>query len=39
VRKHGVEVGDIRPRFGVEANTVELKGPSDGDSQPPSARK
>jgi glyoxylase I family protein len=47
LRKHGVEVGDIRPRFGAEGNgvsiyltdpegdTVELKGPSDGKAQPP----
>lgn len=44
---HGVAVGDIRPRFGAEGNgvsiyltdpegnTVELKGPSDGNPQPP----
>ncbi len=45
--KHGVRVGDIRPRFGAEGNgisiyltdpegnTVELKGPSDGKPAPP----
>lgn len=45
--KHGVAVGDIRPRFGAEGNgvsiyltdpegnTVELKGPSDGKGPPP----
>jgi glyoxylase I family protein len=45
LERHGVAVGDIRPRFGAEGNgpsiyltdpegnTVELKGPSDG--QPP----
>ena len=44
---HGVEVGDIKPRFGAEGNgtsiylndpegnMVELKGPSDGASMPP----
>ena len=48
LEKHGVQVGDIRPRFGAEGNgvsiylsdpegnTVELKGPSDG--KPPPAR-
>jgi glyoxylase I family protein len=47
LRKHGVQVGDIRPRFGAEGNgvsiyladpegnTVELKGPSDGKQAPP----
>lgn len=42
LKRHGVAVGDIRPRFGAEGNgisiyltdpegnTVELKGPSDG---------
>jgi glyoxylase I family protein len=47
LRKHGVPVGDIRPRFGAEGNgisiyladpegnTVELKGPSDGEPAPP----
>ena len=47
LKKHGVEVGDIRPRFGAEGNgisiyltdpegnTVELKGPSDGSPLPP----
>jgi catechol 2,3-dioxygenase-like lactoylglutathione lyase family enzyme len=46
LRKHGVEVGDIKPRFGAEGNgvsiyltdpegnAVELKGPSDGQSHP-----
>lgn len=46
LRKHGVEVGDIRNRFGAEGNgisiylndpegnTVELKGPSDGKAAP-----
>ncbi len=45
--QHGVQVGDIRPRFGAEGNgvsiyltdpegnTVELKGPSDGKLLPP----
>ncbi len=45
--KHGVAVGDIRPRYGAEGNgisiyltdpegnTVELKGPSDGKPPPP----
>ncbi len=47
LKQHGVAVGDIRPRFGAEGsgvsiyltdpegNTVELKGPSDGNPQPP----
>jgi glyoxylase I family protein len=47
LRQHGVEVGEIRRRYGAqgngisiyvsdpEGNTVELKGPSDG--QPPPA--
>lgn len=47
LRKHGVQVGDIRRRFGAEGNgvsiyltdpegnTVELKGPSDGKPLPP----
>lgn len=47
LRRHGVEAGDIRRRYGAEGNgvsiyvsdpegnTVELKGPSDG--QPPPA--
>ncbi len=47
LERHGVEVGDIRRRYGAEGNgvsiyvadpegnTVELKGPSDG--QPPPA--
>jgi catechol 2,3-dioxygenase-like lactoylglutathione lyase family enzyme len=47
LRKHGVEPGDIRPRYGAEGNgisiyltdpegnTVELKGPSDGKGPPP----
>ena len=46
LKAHGVEVGDIRPRFGAEgngisiyitdpeSNTVELKGPSDGRPSP-----
>jgi catechol 2,3-dioxygenase-like lactoylglutathione lyase family enzyme len=49
LRKHGVDVGEIRPRFGAEGNgvsiyltdpegnTVELKGPSDGQPLPQSA--
>jgi catechol 2,3-dioxygenase-like lactoylglutathione lyase family enzyme len=48
LRAHGVQVGDIRSRFGAEGsgisiyladpegNTVELKGPSDGKPVPPS---
>ena len=51
LKKHGVEVGDIRPRFGAEGNgisiyltdpegnTVELKGPSDGSPVPPPPKK
>lgn len=47
LERHGVAVGEIRPRFGAEGNgvslyvrdpegnTVELKGPSDGVSRPP----
>jgi glyoxylase I family protein len=47
LKRHGVAVGDIRPRFGAEGsgvsiyltdpegNTVELKGPSDGSPLPP----
>jgi len=47
LKRHGVEVGEIRRRYGAEGNgisiyvtdpegnTVELKGPSDG--QPPPA--
>ena len=47
LRRHGVAVGDIRPRFGAEGtgvsiyladpegNVVELKGPSDGSAMPP----
>ncbi len=47
LRKHGVAVGDIRTRYGAEGNgisiyltdpegnTVELKGPSDGQPPPP----
>jgi glyoxylase I family protein len=50
LRKHGVNVGAIRDRFGAEGNgvsiylndpegnTVELKGPSDGSAQPPTPR-
>jgi glyoxylase I family protein len=46
LKRHGVPVGDIRPRFGAqgngisiyitdpEGNTVELKGPSDGRASP-----
>ena len=46
LKAHGIAVGDIRTRFGAEGNgvsiyvtdpegnTVELKGPSDGDLQP-----
>ena len=49
--KHGVEPGDIRPRYGAEGNgisiyltdpegnTVELKGPSDGKGPPPPKAK
>ncbi|MDH4324569.1 MAG: VOC family protein, partial [Betaproteobacteria bacterium] len=45
LKRHGIEVGEIRKRYGAEGNgisiyvtdpegnTVELKGPSDG--QPP----
>lgn len=44
--RHGVSVGDIKPRFGAEGtgvsiylsdpegNVVELKGPSDGSAKP-----
>jgi catechol 2,3-dioxygenase-like lactoylglutathione lyase family enzyme len=47
LKRHGIEVGEIRRRYGAqgngisiyvsdpEGNTVELKGPSDG--QPPSS--
>jgi len=47
LKKHGVSVGDVRPRYGAEGNgpsiyltdpegnTVELKGPSDGKGPPP----
>ena len=47
LKKHGVELGEIRPRYGAEGNgvsiylkdpegnTVELKGPSDGKGPPP----
>lgn len=47
LKRHGVAVGDIRPRYGAEGNgpsiyltdpegnTVELKGPSDGRAPPP----
>lgn len=47
LRRHGVSVGDIKPRFGAEGtsvsiyltdpegNGVELKGPSDGSAKPP----
>ena len=46
LERHGVKVGDIRNRFGAEGNgisiyitdpegnTVELKGPSDGEPAP-----
>ena len=46
LERHGVKVGDIRNRFGAEGNgisiyitdpegnTVELKGPSDGEPKP-----
>lgn len=46
LKAHGVAVGDIRPRFGAEGNgisiyvtdpegnTIELKGPSDGEALP-----
>ena len=46
LQRHGVKVGDIRNRFGAEGNgisiyitdpegnTVELKGPSDGNPEP-----
>ena len=49
LRRHGVPVGDIKPRFGAEGNSVsiyltdpegngvELKGPADGSAQPPPA--
>ena len=47
LKRHGVAVADIRPRFGAEGNgisiyltdpegnTVELKGPSDEQGPPP----
>ncbi len=47
LRRHGVAVGEIRRRYGAEGNgvsiyvsdpegnTVELKGPSDGQPPPP----
>jgi glyoxylase I family protein len=47
LKRHGVPLGDIRPRYGAEGNgvsiyltdpegnTVELKGPSDGLPPPP----
>ncbi|MSQ89095.1 MAG: VOC family protein [Betaproteobacteria bacterium] len=47
LRRHGVSVGDSKPRFGAEGtsvsiyltdpegNGVELKGPSDGSAKPP----
>lgn len=47
LRKHGVQVGDVKNRFGAEGNgisiyltdpednMVELKGPSDGKVNPP----
>lgn len=49
LRRHGVPVGDIKPRFGAEGNSVsiyltdpegngvELKGPADGSAEPPPA--
>ena len=49
LRRHGVPVGDIKPRFGAEGNSVsiyltdpegngvELKGPADGSAKPPLA--
>ena len=48
LKRHGVPVGDIMPRFGAEGtsvsiyltdpegNGVELKGPADGATRPPS---
>ena len=48
LRAHGIEVGDIKTRYGAqgngpsiylsdpEGNQVELKGPSDGKGPPPS---
>jgi len=48
LRRHGVAIGEIRRRYGAEGNgisiyvadpegnTVELKGPSDGQPPPPS---
>lgn len=51
LKRHGVAIGDIKPRFGAEGsgvsiyltdpegNTIELKGPSDGSSQPPPSSK
>ena len=50
LKRHGVAVGDIRPRYGAEGNgvsiyladpegnTVELKGPSDGQPPPPASK-
>jgi catechol 2,3-dioxygenase-like lactoylglutathione lyase family enzyme len=47
LKRHGVEIGPIRDRFGAEGNgisiyltdpegnTIELKGPSDGNPLPP----
>ena len=49
LKRHGIPVGDIKPRFGAEGNSVsiyltdpegngvELKGPADGSAQPPPA--
>ena len=49
LERHHVAVGDIRPRYGAEGNgpsiyltdpegnTVELKGPSDGQPPPPTS--
>lgn len=51
LKRHGVALGDIKPRFGAEGqgvsiyltdpegNTVELKGPSDGAAQPPGEKQ
>jgi glyoxylase I family protein len=50
LKRHGVQLGEIRPRYGAEGNgvsiyltdpegnTVELKGPSDGKAPPPPKR-
>jgi glyoxylase I family protein len=51
LKAHGVAIGEIRPRYGAEGNgisiyladpegnTVELKGPSDGQPPPPPKAK